>query len=879
MSNPDDVLEDPFSFIEDLPDKPISSRPTEEYAKENKQNQQPDLSSTAQTPDKQELVIPPIETDPEEESQDTRSLSIGKVGHFVRRFSPVLVPLPFAVLIFLFTLPFALKGLAVLPLLPLGVLLTVLALIQGAMLYYAGSNGTYWTLFVIIGYALFLAVGTLAIFGFGPSLILLFLLLMVGTFLARRSIRQVPEGYVDIVLMYGKYARTLYPGLNLKMPWEKVSSRLNTKAINWTCPEQVGRISRDQDVKLVATISYQLVPEDAHIAAQNVKDWEEALQKLFVGTIRSVINELTPADFLNWQQGTHVRSSFDISSVDDTTVTRWDRINETLERRVQDQVASWGVQINFVRIREMTLIPHLVPGVNPGAGMAQRQPSNMGMTRSGYPQAPPVAASVPIASIDTLKDLYEAVRVGRVKDPETIRDIAMQFAELAKDPNVSFDAALAAQNLYQRAWLYEQENKQKARVPDAVPDEPISSQPTEEYPLEETGSGAYPSMEELQPRMPPMETLIPKTPPQQRPSEYTDILLDESARTREEEALTIKFVIGKLIDYTLLLLLVLELIFLTRLLLKLIGANPNNFFAGFLYGLSNLFLFPFSGIAPSLMIHPLNQPLEVSTLVGMFVYFLIFFVLVRFLIILISVPKFPKDEDLDLKPLKATKERAFASKFAITQVRSFYENTRRRFKPWLFFSVIAITLGTLCIASIYIIPYLGKFSPISENTTTIITTIIAGGSLYIIALLSFFQNREAYKQVNSYYTAKLIEAEKISQLTKLASRTPVSEAQEHINEKIISQILLPLDTVLDTTEKTVLGRGVPNLQKLDLFAAAERASAFGMKVVPVGEDASYPNIESGLIVAQNPLPGTLMHIESDNPEERPQIQVILSKRP
>src|SRR5712692_1550906 len=86
-------------------------------------------------------------------------------------------------------------------------------------------------------------------------------------------------------------------------------------------------------------------------------------------------------------------------------------------------------------------------------------------------------------------------------------------------------------------------------------------------------------------------------------------------------------------------------------------------------------------------------------------------------------------------------------------------------------------------------------------------------------------------------------------------------------------------TVLDTMEKTVLGRGVPNLQKLDLFAAAQRAREFGMKVVPVGEDASYPNIESGLIVAQNPLPGTLMHVESNNPEERPLIQVILSKRP
>lgn len=86
-------------------------------------------------------------------------------------------------------------------------------------------------------------------------------------------------------------------------------------------------------------------------------------------------------------------------------------------------------------------------------------------------------------------------------------------------------------------------------------------------------------------------------------------------------------------------------------------------------------------------------------------------------------------------------------------------------------------------------------------------------------------------------------------------------------------------TVLGALEKKVVSRGVPNLQKLDLWTAAEMAQELGMKVVPVGEDSSYPNIDSGLIVAQNPLPGTLMHVESDDPEDRPQIQVVLSKRP
>ncbi|HEX9132408.1 MAG TPA: PASTA domain-containing protein, partial [Ktedonobacteraceae bacterium] len=86
-------------------------------------------------------------------------------------------------------------------------------------------------------------------------------------------------------------------------------------------------------------------------------------------------------------------------------------------------------------------------------------------------------------------------------------------------------------------------------------------------------------------------------------------------------------------------------------------------------------------------------------------------------------------------------------------------------------------------------------------------------------------------------------------------------------------------TVLATMESTVLGRGVPNLQKLDLFTAAERAREFGMKVVPVGEDPSYPNIAPGHIVSQNPIPGTMVQFESNDPEQRPQIRVVLSRRP
>jgi regulator of protease activity HflC (stomatin/prohibitin superfamily) len=470
---------------------------------EGKQDQQPDMYSAAITPDKQGLVIPPIEHDEVEPPQNTRFSHKISIREMLRRFSPVLVPLPFAILIFLFTLPFTLKGEGYLPPLPLAILLIAIVIMQGTLLYYAGSNDTYWTLFVIIGYALFLVVGTLAIFGFGASLILLILLLFIGTLLARRSLHQVPEGCVDVVMMYGKYARTFYPGPNLKMPLEKVTNRLNTKEITWVCPEQLIKISRDEDVKLTAIISYKLFPEKAHLAAFQVDHWETSLQKLFVSTMQSVINELTPSDFMYVPQGAHPRTLVDINSIDTATITRWDRVNTTLAKRVQDQVEKWGVQVKYVRIQDITLIPHLTSSVNPSWRQA---PVDVGMAHVAYPtvaqpqQAQIIAKPVenqpgpmviqsssayppmPVspASLEMLKDSYEAVRSGSLRDPQTIRDIAARFEAIADDPNIDVDAMKAAQILYHRAWIYEQKTREKSRVP-------VSADPVVQAAINERG--------------------------------------------------------------------------------------------------------------------------------------------------------------------------------------------------------------------------------------------------------------------------------------------------------------------------------------------------------------------------------------------------------
>jgi hypothetical protein len=159
------------------------------------------------------------------------------------------------------------------------------------------------------------------------------------------------------------------------------------------------------------------------------------------------------------------------------------------------------------------------------------------------------------------------------------------------------------------------------------PDEPTHIQPTEML----TKRGP---MEDL-----PLKPVPPQGP--MPPATETDIDL-ESAEARQEEARTIRYAIGKLNDFLQWFVVVLEITLVIRFFLKLIGAYHSNLFAGFLYALTDILLFPFAGIIRSpIPTIQSDQAFEWSTLIAMIVYWLIFWAIRRFLLILISSPEEP----------------------------------------------------------------------------------------------------------------------------------------------------------------------------------------------------------------------------------------------
>jgi len=156
------------------------------------------------------------------------------------------------------------------------------------------------------------------------------------------------------------------------------------------------------------------------------------------------------------------------------------------------------------------------------------------------------------------------------------------------------------------------------------PEEPTNVRPVDVIPPKR--------MEDLPKKVEP-----PPPPPPPPAPQMTEA---EEAEARQEEARTIRYAVGKLNDYLQWFIAVLEATLIIRFVLKLIGADPANLFAGFLYALTDVILLPFSNIVRAPSIHT-NQAFEWSTLIAMVIYWLLFWAIRRFLRILISSPDEP----------------------------------------------------------------------------------------------------------------------------------------------------------------------------------------------------------------------------------------------
>jgi hypothetical protein len=115
-------------------------------------------------------------------------------------------------------------------------------------------------------------------------------------------------------------------------------------------------------------------------------------------------------------------------------------------------------------------------------------------------------------------------------------------------------------------------------------------------------------------------------------SEYKEV-----RTTQKEPGYELRVITYKVTQFVWLAIILLETLIALRIGLKLLGANPANLFAAVLYGLTNIFLFPFTGLTNNPTYG--NMVLEITSFFGMIIYALVGWIIDRLIYLVFYWPR------------------------------------------------------------------------------------------------------------------------------------------------------------------------------------------------------------------------------------------------